>query len=222
MTVNRGDTISFPKPRSGCYGYLAVASGLNVPEVMESRSTYIRSHLGGFEGRALRAGDRLNVNKAYHGIAERRLPPQYVPQYHNRSELRVFLGPQDDYFTEEGIYTFLNSEYTVSTEANRVGYQLHGPCIEHKAGADIISDGIPLGAVQVLGDGSPIILLADRQPTGGYAKIAVVITVDIPGLAQAKPGEAVRFVPVTEEEAHLALYEYEQKMLSVEGLLRKD
>ena len=222
MMVNRGDIISFPKPMSGCYGYIAVAGGINVPEVMGSRSTYIRSHLGGFEGRALRAGDRLNISKAPPGITERRLPSQYIPEYHNRSELRVLLGPQDDYFTKEGIHTFLNSEYTVSTEANRVGYRLHGPRIEHKAEADIISDGIPLGAVQVLGDGSPIILLADRQPTGGYAKIAVVITVDITGLAQAKPGDAVRFVPVTEEGAHLALHEYEQKMLTIKGLLQKD
>ena len=222
MMVNRGDIISFLKPRSGCYSYSAVAGGINVPEVMGSRSTYAKSHLGGFEGRALRAGDRLNVSKAQPGITERRLPSQYVPEYHNRSELRVLLGPQDDYFTEEGIHTFLNSEYTVSTEANRVGYRLHGPRIEHKAEADIISDGIPLGAVQVIGDGSPVILLADRQPTGGYTKIAVVITADIPGIAQAKPGDKVSFVLITEEEAHLSLHEYEQKILTIKGLLQKD
>ena len=210
VMVSRGDTISFPWPMRGCRSYLAVAGGIDVPKVMGSSSTYIKSHIGGLEGRALRAGDRLKSGQARPGILKRRLPPQYLPEYRDPTELRVIMGPQDDHFTEEGIHTFLHSEYTISTEADRVGYRLQGPHIEHKAGADIISDGIPLGAVQVPGDGLPIVLLADRQTTGGYTKIAAVITVDIPKLAQAKPGNKVRFLQITEEEAHQSLREYEQ------------
>ncbi len=215
VMVSRGDNISFPKPKSGCRSYLAVAGGIDVPKVMGSNSTYVKSHLGGIEGRPLRTGDHLKSGKARPGILGVKLPSQYVPEYRNQSELRVILGPQDDHFTEKGIHTFLHSEYTISTEADRVGYRLHGPCIEHKAEADIISDGIPPGAVQVPGNGLPIVLLADRQTTGGYPKIATVITVDIPKLAQAKPGDKVRFLQITEETAHQALKEYEQAIYTL-------
>ena len=210
VIAGSGDTISFSRPRRGCRSYLAVAGGIDVPKVMGSSSTYVKSRLGGFEGRPLRAGDRLKSGKARPAILRRRLPPQYLPEYRNANELRVILGPQDDRFTEEGIHTFLSSEYTISTESDRVGYRLQGPRIEHKAGADIISDGIPLGAVQVPGDGLPIILLVDRQTTGGYTKIATVITADIPKLAQSGPGDTVRFRQITEEAAHRVLREYEQ------------
>jgi len=210
VMVGCGDTISFPWPKRGCRSYLAVAGGIDVPKVMGSCSTHVKSRMGGLEGRPLHAGDRLKSSQAQPAILVRRLPPQYVPEYRDQSELRVILGPQDDYFTEEGIHTFLRSEYTISIKADRMGYRLEGPHIEHKARADIISDGIPLGAVQVPGDGLPIILLADRQTTGGYTKIAVVITADINKLAQAKPGDKVRFLQITEEEVHRSLKEYEQ------------
>ena len=215
-------TISFHWPKRGCRSYLAVAGGIDIPKVMGSSSTYVKSHIGGVEGRPLRAGDLLKSGKARPGILERRLPPQYVPEYRNQSELRVILGPQDDHFTEKGIRDFLHSEYTISTEADRVGYRLQGPRIEHKAGADIISDGIPLGAVQVPGDGLPIVLMADRQTTGGYAKIATVITVDVPKLAQAKPGDKVRFLQITEEEAHQALREYEQTIYTLKHCIQQN
>jgi len=136
--------------------------------------------------------------------------------------VRVILGSQDDYFTENGIHTFLQSEYTISSDADRMGYRLQGPQIKHKTGADIISDGIPLGAVQVAADGLPIILLADRQTTGGYTKIAVVITVDIPKLAQAKPGDRVRFLPVTEEQAHQSLKEYEETIRTLKHWIQQN
>ena len=221
VMVRHGDNISFPKPKRGCRSYLAVADGIDVPRVMGSSSTYVKSHLGGLEGRPLRAGDRLKSGKASPRILEGKLPSQYIPEYQNQSELRVILGPQDDHFTEKGIHTFLHSEYTISTEADRVGYRLHGPCVEHKAGADIISDGIPLGAVQVPGNGLPIVLLADRQTTGGYTKIATVITVDIPKLAQAKPGDKVRFIQITEEEAHRALKKYEQTIYTLKHWIQR-
>lgn len=209
VAVGGGDVISFRRHKNGCRSYLAVAGGIDIPKVMGSSSTYVKSQIGGVEGRPLRAGDRLKSGQAQPGILHGKLPHQYVPEYHNRSELRVIFGPQDDHFTEKGIDDFLHSEYTISTEADRVGYRLQGQRIEHKAGADIISDGIPLGAVQIPGDGLPIVLLADRQTSGGYAKIATVITVDIPKLAQAKPGDKVRFRQITEAAAHQALKESE-------------
>lgn len=217
VAVCSGDTISFGQPRSGCRSYLAVAGGIDVPLIMGSRATYLRSRLGGLKGRPLHSGDRLHSGKARTEIAMRLLPPQYVPEYQTENELRAVLGPQDDYFTENGIRTFLGSEYTISLQADRMGYRLEGPPIEHRAGADIVSDGIPAGAVQVPGDGLPIILLADRQTTGGYVKIATVSSVDLPKLAQAQPGERVRFLPVTEEEAYHLLREYEQTIDSLKS-----
>jgi biotin-dependent carboxylase-like uncharacterized protein len=179
---------------------------------MGSRSTYLQSRLGGFEGRPLGSGDCLRRGKAPVEIPSRKLPREYIPEYQAENELRAILGPQDDYFTETGIRTFLGSEYTISLQADRMGYRLEGPLIEHKAGADIVSDGIPPGAVQVPGDGLPIILLADRQTTGGYVKIATVSTADLPKLAQAQPGDRVRFLQVTEEEAYRLLREYEKSI----------
>ena len=222
VPVSGGAVISFQWPKQGCRSYLAVACGIDIPKVMGSSSTYLKSQLGGVEGRALRAGDRLNSGQSQPGISAGKLPLQYIAEYQNRNELRVIMGPQDDYFTEKGIDDFLHSEYTISAEADRVGYRLQGPRIEHKTGADIISDGIPPGAVQVPGDGFPIVLMADRQTTGGYAKIATVITADIPKLAQAKPGDKVRFLRITGEEAHQALREYEQTIDALQHYLQQN
>jgi len=137
-------------------------------------------------------------------------------------ELRVILGPQDNHFTEDGIHTFLESAYTVSARADRMGYRLNGPRIQHKLRADIISDGVPLGAVQVPDDGLPIILLADRGTTGGYTKIAAVISPDIPKVAQAKPGDRIKFRQIMEGEAEIALEEYEQNIRAVWQHMRDD
>lgn len=208
VEVCSGDTISFGHPKRGCRSYLAVAGGIDVPEVMGSRSTYIKSRLGGLEGRSLRSGDRLRSGPTQVEFSTRKLPSQYIFEYKAENELRVILGPQDDYFTERGIQTFLHSEYRISVQADRMGYRLEGPPIEYKAGADIVSDGVPPGAVQVPGDGLPIILLADRQTTGGYVKIATMSTIDLTKLAQAKPGDRVRFLRVTEEEAYQLLIEH--------------
>jgi len=220
IPVRRGDIISFPLPKSGCRAYLAVTGGIDVPLVMSSAATYTRASIGGLDGRALRKGDILQTAEATHPTMRARVPPEYIPLYQQQIELRVILGPQDNCFTEDGIRTFLQSDYTASTQADRMGYRLEGPKIQHRETADIISDGIPLGAVQVPGDGLPIILLADRQTTGGYTKIATAISVDIPKLAQAKPGDKVRFRQVSEDEALIALQEYEQKINTVGRLLR--
>ena len=193
--------------RDGMRAYLAVNGGIDVPPVLGSRSTFTRSALGGFEGRALCAGDRIPVGVAPEPLRKpgRRLPPHAVPVYGHTHSLRVVMGPQDDAFTDEGIRTFLAETYTLSTQSDRIGCRLSGPRIAHRTGADIVSDGTTLGSVQVAGDGLPIVLMADRGTTGGYTKIATVTSVDVSRLAQASPGDRIRFVRIGLDEAQALL-----------------
>jgi biotin-dependent carboxylase-like uncharacterized protein len=219
LAIRRNDIIAFSRYRNGCRAYLAVAGGIDVPQVMESRSTYLRARLGGFQGRRLGEKDTVHANKATRHEAGRKIPAEYIPVYGARIELKVILGPQDDYFTEKGVRTFLASTYSVSAQSDRMGYRLEGPQIEQRTSADIVSDGIPLGAIQVPGDGLPIILLGDRQTTGGYTKIAVVSSVDIPKVAQAKPGDAIRFKAIPLSEARHELLDYEQRIHALKHAL---
>jgi antagonist of KipI len=196
-----GDRLQFVGSVNGCRAYLAVEGGFKVEQIMGSASTYLRGKLGGHAGRALQKGDALTCGiqpsaSQRPGIS---IPQESRPEY--RNSIRVILGPQDDAFTAQGLNTFFSSEYRVSNEADRMGYRLEGPKIEHKDSADIISDGIALGAIQVPAHGRPIIMLADRQTTGGYTKIANVISVDIPSIAQLKPGDSLTFEEVSIEAA---------------------
>jgi biotin-dependent carboxylase-like uncharacterized protein len=204
LEIRTGDVLSFSGLKSGLRGYLAISGGVDVPLVMNSRSTYTKAALGGHEGRALKAGDRLTVALAdaadTQGLLA--LSEDMIPVYAKEKTIRVVLGPQEDSFTEKGMQTFLEGNYTVTNECDRMGYRLEGAAIEHVKGGDIISDGIAFGAVQVPGHGKPIVMMADRQTTGGYTKIAGVISVDLPKLAQAKPGDTLRFEKVSLEEAH--------------------
>ena len=220
VAVLRGGTLSFSGPRDGIRAYLAVAGGIDVPPVLGSRSTYTRSRLGGLAGRALAQGDRLSVSPRglMSQVAGRELPARNIPAYGSNHELRVVLGPQDDAFTEQGVKTFLSSTYTITPASDRMGYRLDGPAIEHKAGADIVSDGSSFGAVQVTGEGLPIVLLADRGTTGGYTKIATVISVDLAGIAQAQADDAVMFRSVTLDEAYRALREQERVIEELGGV----
>jgi len=221
VLAKKGAAIAFRGPRSGCRAYLTVSGGIEVPQLMGSRSTYIKAQIGGLGGRPLRVGDRLKTipNRQPRDFVGRRIPRELLPTYTGECDLRVVMGPQDDQFTDEGIRIFLTSEYVITPQSDRMGYRLVGPKIAHKTGADIISDGIPLGAVQVPGDGMPIIMLMDRQTTGGYTKIATVITVDVDRLAQTKPGDRVRFSKVTVEEAHALLKERELRVQGIRDLI---
>ena len=202
-----GDVLGFQMASAGCRAYLAVAGGIDVPAALGSRATYLRGRLGGFGGRALQKGDVLPVGASAGGTARegRTVPPARRPAYPAERECRVILGPQDDRFTPEGIRAFLDGPYDVTPQADRMGYRLKGPVITHARGHDIVSDGIPLGGIQVPGEGQPIVLLADRQTTGGYTKIATVIGVDIGAIGQTRPGQRIRFRQVTLEDAHAAL-----------------
>jgi biotin-dependent carboxylase-like uncharacterized protein len=202
-----GDVLGFQMASTGCRAYLAVAGGLDVPLALGSRATYLRGRLGGLGGRALQKGDALGVGVGPPGAARegRTVPPGLRPAYPAERECRVILGPQDDRFTADGIRAFLEGPYDVTPQADRMGYRLKGPQIAHARGHDIVSDGIPLGGIQVPGEGQPIVLLVDRQTTGGYTKIATVIGVDIGAIGQTRPGHRVRFRQVTLGEAHDAL-----------------
>ena len=165
--------------------YLAIAGGFAVPPFMGSLSTYSRAGVGGFEGRKLAAGDALPLLRATAPAGDERKLAQ--PFDYGSGPVRVVWGPQEEYFSAEGRRTFVTQKYRVSKEADRMGIRFEGPVIAHatsvqKGGADIISDGIGPGAIQVPGAGLPIVLLADRQTVGGYPKIATVASVDMPRL----------------------------------------
>ena len=190
--------------------YLAAAGGLALPSFMGSLSTYARAGIGGFEGRKLAQGDVLPLLREQAPAGdEKKLGHAF--DYGNRP-IRIVWGPQDDYFSAEGRNTFITSEYRVSKEADRMGIRFEGPTIEHTNGADIISDGIGPGAIQVPGAGLPIVLLADRQTVGGYPKIACVASADLPRLGRLLPGQTVRFAAVTVEEAEQLRREQEARI----------
>lgn len=219
IEVKKGDIISFNQTKSGCRSYLLVAGGIDVPIILGSKSTYVRGKIGGLKGRPLKKADIINIgktNQELQNIIGRRVSANNLPDYYEENEIRVILGPQDDYFSNEGIHSFLNSFYEINANSDRMGYRLKGPKIKTKNGSDIITDGIPLGSIQVPQDGMPIVMLADRQTTGGYAKIATVISVDIDKFAQMKPGNKIKFTQVNLEEAHLLLGEREKKITEMQ------
>lgn len=200
LTLSAGDVLKIGPARAGVRGYVAFAGGVEVPAVLGSRATYLRGRLGGLEGRALRRDDVLRLGTAAGG-RRRAVKASAIPDWRTEPLLRVVLGPQADRFTEEGVAAFLGGSYEVLPQSDRMGARLSGPRIAHARGHDIISDGIALGAVQVPGDGLPIVLLVDRQSTGGYTKIATVCSFDIPRVGQAKPGQRVRFTAIDIGEA---------------------
>ena len=204
LRVKAGDVLRLGAAKSGVRAYVAVAGGLETPRVLGSRSTYVRGRLGGVEGRALRKSDRLPLGPAP-AARPRRLRPDRIPAYPADALLAVVLGPQDDRFTPAGIAAFLEGPYEMLPQSDRMGARLKGPFIEHTRGHDVISDGVPMGGIQVIGEGQPIVLLADRQSAGGYTKIGTVCSFDLARVAQVKPGGRLRFRRVTVTEAHAML-----------------
>jgi allophanate hydrolase len=210
--LKRGQILKVGMIEGSSTAYLAIAGGLAMPPFMGSLSTYSRAGVGGFDGRKLAAGDVLPlVNETAPAGNERRLG---TPFDYGKGPIRVIWGPQDDYFSAKGRKTFIESEYKVSKEADRMGIRLDGPVIEHSNGADIISDGIGPGAIQVPGAGLPIVLLGDRQTVGGYSKIATVASVDLPRFGRLLPGQTVRFEAITVEEAEKLRREQETRLKS--------
>lgn len=207
VEVRKGSVLSFGQCRRGCRAYIAVAGGLDVPLVLGSRSTHARTQLGGFEGRPLKSGDVLSAleteptcgRRAVHPA--RRFESPWTGRILSSRTLRFISGPHEDYFVPGSLENFSREKYIVSTHSDRMGIRFEGARLIHRSSADIISDAVPCGAIQVPANGRPIVLAADRQTTGGYPKIAVVITADFPVLAQLKPGDAIQFQPVRLEES---------------------
>jgi len=203
LPVHRGSVLSFGAPRGGTYGYIAIAGGLRIEPVMGSVSTNLKCSIGGWKGRKLAHGDFIpfrNRNVDYlprlesHALA----PERYGG---DGTVLRVIPGPQDDLFSVAGIRTFYGETFTVTPEFDRMGCRLDGPEVETVHGSDIISDGIPFGAVQIPSHGRPIIMLVDRQTTGGYVKIGTIASVDLPKLVQSGVGDRIRFERIDVREA---------------------
>jgi biotin-dependent carboxylase-like uncharacterized protein len=222
LQVYENDLLSFGHSRSGCRAYVAVKGGLNTPIVMGSRSTCMRVGFGGHQGRSLRVGDVLNVNvNSGKPRPILKLPESLIPKYPSRHEANVILGPQDDYFTEENISKFLTSTFTISTDSDRMGYRLEGETIQYGNGQRMISDAIPIGAIQVPESGKPILMMRDAQTTGGYPKIAVVSTPSVTHLGQAKPNDEIMFRQISLSRAQQAIREYLKFISGIKHSLRE-
>ena len=197
----------------GC-AYLAVEGGIAAPSCLGSVSTYVPGRFGGSHGGLLQPGDVLPVHAS--DAAER--PEQMLAQPMAAmldAPIRVVLGPQDDHFNKEAVETLLSATYTISPHANRMGFRLQGPKLPHADGFNVVSDGIVPGSIQVPGSGDPIVLMADAQTTGGYPKIATVISADLPLLGRRRPGNSVRFTAVTQEQGEAARRQQEQEIARI-------
>ena len=209
LFLRKDSKLSFENFGKGVRSYLCIQGGIDVPLILDSKSTDIKVGFGGYEGRKLKPGDTIykkddNLDVNY---VDDYFSPNLINKYYSWDlsvvQIRVLLGPELDYFSGKGINTFLNSDYIISEKADRMGYQLDGPKIEHsKKGPNIITNATPTGAIQVPEKGTPIILLRDNQTTGGYPKIATVITPDISVLAQRSSWDKINFIKVDTEEAY--------------------
>lgn len=222
--VRGGWTIRLSQSGSGLWSYLALAGGIEVPPVLGSRSTYLRGHFGGLEGRLLQSGDVLRRGRFSPPLIEqaaRTLAEEARPAYSRSPTLEVISGPQTEYFDQRSLETFLSNPYKVSLSSDRMGYRLEGSRLSLPGGADLTSEGLTAGAVQVPADGKPIVMMADCATAGGYPKIASVISADLPLLAQCAPGrDEVRF-KITTVEAAQEKYRKEMKKLET-GILRAE
>lgn len=212
----KGCEIKFDRAKNGYRTYLSVYGGFDVPMVLGSRSTYTRASVGGCEGRVLRQGDVVYVGQDKEfAVQPLILPEEYIPCHSEKSNLRVILGPQDNMFSSEAIHTFFESSYIITDQADRRSYRLKGPRIMHREKATVVSDALCLGAIQIPAHGMPIIMTADHQTTDGFAKLGSVIRVDLAKLAQARPGDQIRFTCIAEEEAIQALRAEKQQYSNI-------
>ncbi|MBW2208456.1 MAG: biotin-dependent carboxyltransferase family protein [Deltaproteobacteria bacterium] len=220
--LKKDDILSFRRPLSGCRAYLALGGKIHIPAVMGSKSTNLSAAFGGFNGRPFKDGDILSLEPSATGWleGESAIDPRQIPVYPRDWLLRVLMGPQDNHFARAVLDTFLNAAFKVSPQSNRVGIRLEGPVIERKAGmqASIISEGVIAGTIQVPGDGQPIIILGETV-TGGYRKVATVITADLPLLGQVKPGNHIMFQAVSLESANQALKDVEKNIREIKQRL---
>jgi antagonist of KipI len=217
VRVKKGDVICFGKPDSGLRSYIAVQGGFHVPEVMGSKSYYDKAKIGTpIEKHSIIFGHENPIKSKLVGLSHTE-----IPIYSTENSIRFIPGLHNDHFTSEGIQHFLDNKYVITSRADRMGIQLQGDnTITHKNGADILSDAMPFGGIQVPASGQPIIMMADRQTTGGYTRIGTVTSVDLPKLAQTKPGDIVQFIKVSIEEAQGLLRKQEKYLRRLEQTIK--
>jgi biotin-dependent carboxylase-like uncharacterized protein len=231
LQVREGDVLSFDYLKNGARSYLAVAGGVDVPVFMHSRSTYTLIGLGGHEGRALKEGDELGLSEARNGEAQvgKRVEDDHIPRYTKETELRVIIGLASYRLTEESMEEFLNVEWTVTPDADRVGYRYRGGELgfverEQPAGAgsdpaNVVDFGYPIGSIQVPGGVEPIVLMNDAVTGGGYATIGTVISADRDRLAQSKTNDRTRFRSIELGEALAAREDRRKKLAEIREAL---
>ena len=231
LQAREGDVLSFDYLKNGARSYLAVAGGIDVPVFMHSRSTYTLIGLGGHEGRALKEGDELSLGEARNGEAQigKRVEDDHIPRYTKETELRVIIGLASYRLTEESMKEFLNVEWTVTPDADRVGYRYRGGELgfverEQPAGAgsdpaNVVDFGYPIGSIQVPGGVEPIVLMNDAVTGGGYATIGTVISADRDRLAQSKTNDKTRFRSIELEEALAAREDRRRRLAEIRDAL---
>jgi antagonist of KipI len=216
IEIREGETVRFGHSRSGARAYLCVQGGIAVEPFLGSASTHVLSGLGGFEGRALRKGDRVEVGAANSLFRKRSLSARALESLVPRKVIRVTDGPQSDWFAESSWKTFCGNAFRISEQSNRMGIRLEGPPIPLDASREMITEGVSLGAIQVPPSGQPIILFVEQQTTGGYPKIANVISADLHSLGQLRPRDEIRFERIEMGEARSLLIRQEALLMSKE------
>jgi len=219
LDVSAGSLLRFGRRVRGTRAYVAVSGGITTPRALGSRSTHLPSAVGGLDGRALRAGDSLPLGEPLQSPrpVRRSQPVESSSTWtlpDGRATLRVLPGPQLDRFVRTAWDVLQSAPYVVANDSNRIGYRLVGPSLKTPGKLDLISDATPLGVLQVPPSGQPILLMADCQTTGGYPKIAAVISADVSVAGQLGPGDTVRFVACSTREALSALIAQERSLMA--------
>jgi antagonist of KipI len=220
--VPDGGTLSFSRALSGQRAYVAVHGGFDVPKVLGSRSTYTVAGIGGYEGRILHQGDILYLaDDTEKKVCTTKIPSAYIPQYTMECTLRIMMGPQYSLFSNEAIHQFLTGTYVVES-SNRVAYQLAGPKIMSIVKTNMVSEAVSPGAIQIPSGGAPcIVATADHGTTRGFAKIGYVIQADLMNLVQAKDGNKIHFMAVTQQEAVTSLKQIQQDYEAVKNYIER-
>ncbi|WP_338472210.1 biotin-dependent carboxyltransferase family protein [Niallia sp. XMNu-256] len=238
--VKKGTELTFSKAQTGCRAYLAIGGGFVVPEVLGSTSTYLRANIGGFKGRPLKAGDQLSIyppkqhvipfmeyarqnllNRAFIE-AKWSISTKYIPNFSSHPVIRIVKGRDYHFFTKESQYQLFHQPFSITPNSDRMGYRLLGPLLKLDKLQEMISAAVTFGSIQVPSEGNPIILMADRQTTGGYPIIGEVATVDLPLIAQTKPGDSLSFLEISHQDSQLLYLNREQNLRSIkQGIIQK-
>ncbi|KGR84890.1 biotin-dependent carboxyltransferase family protein [Lysinibacillus odysseyi] len=229
VLIRRGSILQFKSAIRGCRSYLAFAGGIDIPLVMGSKSTYLRAGIGGLSGRALQKGDCFACSGTTNPIGQSFIQQleqadqsftwyvdvRQLGLFRKNEAIRVMHGSEFHRFNPESRHAFFSSLYKITTQSDRMGYRLEGPPLHLSETFDLLSEGVTYGTIQVPSNGQPIILMADRQTTGGYPKIGQIISADLPRLAQMQPNTEIRFTEVSLEQAEEALFEIERVMADI-------